>query len=175
MEMAGAGAGYARLGAHWSNAIIAMIRISRLGRRPKHIDLPSGRGPHGLIIGWGHAYERALGNRGNSGLVHRIDRHRDDHRGRDQMGIWRMTQIGNAKLDDGRAICIEYEIESHGCATNNWDEPGEAPILELGACWIDDDIGEIVQLTPAEHDRIMQELIDAFEADDGADWDDWYG
>lgn len=171
MGMAGDGAGYAHLGAHWSNAIIATNRISRLGRRPKHIDPPSWRGPHGLIIGWGHAYDSALGNWGNSGLVHRIDRNRADPWGHDQMGQWRMSQIGNAKLDDGRAICIEYEIESHGCPTNNWDEPGEALILELGACWIDDDIGEIVYLSESEHDRIMQELIDALEADDGADWD----
>lgn len=85
-----------------------------------------------------------------------------------------MTYTGNAKLDDGRAICVEYHVESHGCPSNGWDEPGEAPILHITSAWIDDELGELVDLSDAERARIDRELTEAFDADpfdDDPDWD----
>ena len=90
-----------------------------------------------------------------------------------------LTYTGNAKLDDGRAICIDYQVESHGCPSNGWDEPGEAPILHITSAWIDDDMGELVDLSEAEKNRIERELTEAFDPaqddpfDDPDDWSDW--
>ncbi len=86
-----------------------------------------------------------------------------------------MTYIGNAKTDDGKAICIEYIITSHGCPSNGWDEPGECAEIEIINQWMDDEVGLFVDLTDAEAERINRELVEALdgsEGDDGSYFDD---
>ena len=69
-------------------------------------------------------------------------------------------------------IEVEFSINSFGCPSNGWDEPGEGPDLDIGrAVLIGTD--EVVDLTPEEinrfHDEVCENIAD-YE-DDGPDDD----
>lgn len=62
--------------------------------------------------------------------------------------------------DDGvTKIEVTFEVESYGCASNSWDEPGEA--MELGIIHaIDVETGEVLVLTEAENERMNLALLE---------------
>lgn len=73
----------------------------------------------------------------------------------------------NYRRDDGSEVELEYSIESHGCPSNGWDEPGEPTIVAITEVW--DLAGNDVALTEAERERLEVEIgqqIDEEPVDD---------
>ncbi len=79
----------------------------------------------------------------------------------------------SAQSDDGRDLDIEYSIESHGCSSNGWDDPGEAAEISLISV-IDEASGDPIKLSVSESERIEGDIRAHVESDDGAgDFDYW--
>lgn len=60
---------------------------------------------------------------------------------------------------------VEYSIESHGCPSNGWDEPGEAPEITIWQVTlkIDDSLLELDINNPkltAFYEKLKQQIVE---------------
>lgn len=75
-----------------------------------------------------------------------------------------MTHFHTFTRDDGMKVTVEYEIDSYGSpgGSGPTDPPDDPPEVSIVKAWIEPD-GENVELTIAEEDRCVDQIIQNIE------------